>query len=812
MTWDARSGRQIAMPLVDSPALLVQPLALLPQSPQQFLGTVGAQELADGEWHGNERSAEISRDGRRVLFSYPRVLSLWDREARKPIRHWLRGAQWLGEDHALSPDGYSLLLIRDGRASVHEAAPGRTGSRPLDFGDLVASVAFSPDGTRALAVGEDRTAQVWDTRTWKRVARLRAPDSGTRRYGRFSPDNRFVAFWGSSLLAGGSLGDMAWWDVESGRLVRAIADRERDLQTVDWRPDSQQLLGASRRGDVTLWNVSSPGGPAALLPHGRPVAAAVYGPDGRTLLTATEDGEVRIWDLAGPNERFPLKLAADDAFSTTMQLCMILEGGQRQYMESEEGHVWRDLMKPIQRLLPPGTRFFDAALSPDRSRVLTAHVKPRRLQLWDAKTGRRLGGPLRTNSHFTFAAFSPDSRLIVAAASGGTTRLLDARTGQPFGRPLVHGGRSVLGASVYYAAFSPDGKLLVTCGDGQTACLWHTQSGRPVGKILRHEDDVLVAAFSADGRMLATGSLDGIVRLWDDHGAPLGMMKCKSGHARGLRFQPSGLLRIVSSDFTMRLYDVAPWQEVSPAMKADHLVKGYSMSFGAGDDVDVVTVLDRPFRLPRDTRPAGDLVKLGQLYTGRRLDANGGTAPLRREERQALWRELHARYPEEFAVSSEAAVAWRVKQLEMATNKERGDAVTFGRRWLAAELAEAGWQPGGRESAALAVDDYVQRLCALAQYGSYAEAGAAADALAARRSKDSLCLYNCACVHALAAGAVKDDAALADHHAARAVALLHQAAKAGWPDREYIHTDRDLDALRGQKDFMEFLRGFKGTR
>jgi serine/threonine protein kinase/WD40 repeat protein len=802
-TWNARSGRNLGPCLGDWKAFLAQPLALLPHSPQQLLGMVGAQELADGKWHWSERYAEFSGDGRRVLFSYRRVLSLWDIEARKPIREWLRGADGLGDDHALSPDGQSLLLIRDGHLSVNEGATGRPGSRLLHHRGPVASVAFSPDGTRALAVGKDGTAQVWDAKTWKLVARMRAPDSGLRSYGRFSPDNRFVVFWGFSMV--GRFRNMAWWDVESGRLVHAIADRGQDVQALGWRPDSRQLLRASRR-DVALWDVSSPGGPAALLPFGSPVNAAVFGSDARTLLTATEDSAVYIWDLAGFNERFPLNSAEGDAFSTSMQLSRVFEGGSRQYTEgtSWEGITWLDLTG-IQRLLTPGTHFFNGALSPDRSRVLTAHFKPRCLQLWNARTGRPVGKPLRTNSHFTFAAFSPDTRLVVVAENEGPTRLIDARNGEPVGKPLVHGG------TVFYAAFSPDAKLLVTCGDDHTARLWRTRTGRPVGKKLRHADVVLIAAFSANGRRVATGSLDGIVRLWDERGAPLGMLKCKSGHARGLMFHPSGLLRIVSSKGTMRLWEVAPWQEASPAIKADHLLGVYGVSYRRGDTVSALTVMDRPFRLPRDLRPTGDLVKLGQLYSGQRLDANGSTVPLRPEERQAIWRELSARYPEEFSVTAEAGIAWRVKQVERASRRKQHAEVAFGRRWLAAELAESGWQPGDPGSAELAVTDYLQRLCALAQFGPHAAAAAAADALAARWSKNAEKLYNCACVLALAAGATKSDAALADRYAARAVALLRQAVKAGWTDGEQIRKDPDLDALRGRKDFVRFLRGLKGT-
>jgi WD40 repeat protein len=204
---------------------------------------------------------------------------------------------------------------------------------------------------------------------------------------------------------------------------------------------------------------------------------------------------------------------------------------------------------------------------------------------------------------------------------------------------------------VFYAASSPDGRMLVTCGHDQTARLWHTQTGQPIGEKLWHGEAVTLAAFSADGRTVATASLDGAVRLWDDRGASQGMLRLKNGIALGLLFHPSGLLLVVGSEDTLRLWDVAAQQEASPAMKGEVEKGGVFFDFGRGNRIVGGGVLNRGFDPPSDDRPITDLAELGQLYSGRQLDARGNSVPLRPEERQALWRKLPARYPEEFAVN-----------------------------------------------------------------------------------------------------------------------------------------------------------------
>jgi WD40 repeat protein len=174
--------------------------------------------------------------------------------------------------------------------------------------------------------------------------------------------------------------------------------------------------------------------------------------------------------------------------------------------------------------------------------------------LWDISNRRALrswsSGLLATS-----VAFSPDGETLAGSfisKEGDEIRVFDASTGEK--RAVLEEHESTIGD----LRFSPDGKTLATGHVNGAVKLWDLSSGRTVRTLGRAAAAVNSLAFAPGGREVATAGLDGVVRLWDvDSGRERLALSGHKPSANCVAFAPSG--KIVASsgyDHTIKLWDV----------------------------------------------------------------------------------------------------------------------------------------------------------------------------------------------------------------------------------------------------------------
>ena len=101
-------------------------------------------------------------------------------------------------------------------------------------------------------------------------------------------------------------------------------------------------------------------------------------------------------------------------------------------------------------------------------------------------------------------------------------------------------------------ALSPNGKILASAGDDGMIRLWDT-SGNPIGQPIDPLPNGLKTrlysvAFSPDGKTIVSGDEEGTIRLWNISGKLIKGFKGHQGSVSSIRFSPDGLTIVSGSD------------------------------------------------------------------------------------------------------------------------------------------------------------------------------------------------------------------------------------------------------------------------
>ncbi len=158
-------------------------------------------------------------------------------------------------------------------------------------------------------------------------------------------------------------------------------------------------------------------------------------------------------------------------------------------------------------------------------------------------------GPVGSGS-INSIQFSPDGKLL-AVASSTSIWIYDVDTSKELYRFIGHV------QTVSSIAFSPNSKMLASGSWDQTVRLWDPKKGTHLRTLTGHTGRVHSVAFSPNGRTLASSGADKIVRLWDTgKGTHKHDLIGHTAEVYSVAFSPNG--RTLASggwDATIRLWD-----------------------------------------------------------------------------------------------------------------------------------------------------------------------------------------------------------------------------------------------------------------
>ncbi len=252
------------------------------------------------------------------------------------------------------------------------------------------------------------------------------------------------------------------WNVNTGRLLHTLRSHTDAVNSVAFSPDGNTLASGSWDGTIRLWNPRNGNLKRTLTGHRGGVASVAFSPDGNTLASGSADETIRLWNAK----------------------------------------TWK-----LKSTLAGHTHVVDSvAFSPD-GRMLASGSRDQTIRLWNPNNGN-LKRTLRGHTGDVLRmVFSPDSGTLVSGSRDQTVRLWNPNNGKHKTTLAVETGW------VNPVAFSPDGATLLIGERGISA--WNTETGQYKRPLAGDIGTALSVVFSPDGQMVASGSEDTKVRLWE---------------------------------------------------------------------------------------------------------------------------------------------------------------------------------------------------------------------------------------------------------------------------------------------------------
>ncbi|MBD2186628.1 WD40 domain-containing protein [Pseudanabaena mucicola] len=410
---------------------------------------------------------------------------------------------------AFSPDGLALASSdTNGEIQIWDAVNGKQLFICQGHNSWVWHVAFSPKSPILASCGQDHTIKLWNTNNGECFRTLDEHINIVTAIA-FSPDGQLLASSSTDRT-------VKIWNMVTGESMQTLAGHNACVWSVDFHPNGQLLASAAEDNTIKLWNLETGECVQTLQGHQYWVKAIAFSPDGKTLASGSFDSTVKIWNW-------------------------------------QTGEC-------LKTLLGHNSVVTSLEFSPQGDRLVTGSYD-QSVKIWDVATGKCLDTMHKHTNRVWSVAFHPQANLVVSGGDDHGIKIWELQRGKCI--KTLQGNSN----AIYAIAYDHQQNLLASGHEDQTLKLWNVDINAPQSletdlqpfQILRgHCDRILSVAFSPNGQILASGSADRTVKLWNPHTGKL--IKTLQGHRSwvwGIAISPdSKFLASGSYDHTVKLWNL----------------------------------------------------------------------------------------------------------------------------------------------------------------------------------------------------------------------------------------------------------------
>jgi len=492
----------------------------------------------------------------------------------------------LGHSHIVntafySEDGrYIVSSSWDMSVKLWDVASMREAATFSGHTDRVNYAVTSRDNRLIASASRDGTVRIWDTKTGKEILRLEE-EANTVEFG--ADDKTIITTRGDELKE---------WNAKTGKLVRAFSkERAKNIQpssAMAFNRDRKYMALGAWDGGVSL--LESETGKSVRFPaHAKEVTALTFSNDNRYLATASRDRSIILWNMIHSENSDMLEIHPAKSFSCyTGDVNSVSFSPDNRFIAAalsdktikildtasgEETTLGGYSCSPVLSVISHDNQYI---ASMDRAGIL---------KIWNAKTGVFIES-IDSVGEISSMVFASDNESLIAVLPDGTVEKNNIKTGTKQQLSVKNQGTSAR----IHSLDSAGNRIVSVLWDG-TIEIWDYANGET--KIFERSEDALIlaAGLDAEGRLLATGFINGKLRITDlKNEKDLLSVQYKSP-VDSVGFSADGLLLACGlRDGSIQLLDMSTGKEIKHPIR--HLFGVSSVSFNADGSRIISAVAD----------------------------------------------------------------------------------------------------------------------------------------------------------------------------------------------------------------------------
>jgi len=286
------------------------------------------------------------------------------------------------------------------------------------------------------------------------------------------------------------------------------------IYAMHWSSDSRHLVSASQDGKLIVWNGFTTNKVDAIPLRSSWVMTCAYSPSGNYVACGGLDNLCSVYklsnkDAAGSPQKTHGELAQHEGY---LSCCRFIRDDEIVTSSGDSTCIlWDVEQKSPKAVFHDHTGDVMSVSIFDANDVFVSGSCDASAKVWDHRQQKACVKTFTGHeSDINSVQFFPDGNAFGTGSDDSSCRLFDIRS---YSQLSKYSDDKIL-CGITSVAFSRTGKLLCAGYDDYNCYVWDTLAGRLVDQLIGHDNRVSCLGVTDDGKALATGSWDTLLKIW----------------------------------------------------------------------------------------------------------------------------------------------------------------------------------------------------------------------------------------------------------------------------------------------------------